>query len=57
MAKKTAKGGKKKGASRSGSRRSSWSSSTLERFATTYVMCPVHRLRYPKGAQCPECAE
>jgi hypothetical protein len=23
--------------------------------ATTYVMCPVHGRRFPKGGQCPEC--
>lgn len=24
-------------------------------FAVTYIMCPIHRVRYPKGSSCPEC--
>jgi hypothetical protein len=22
----------------------------------TYVRCPIHRVEYPKGGQCPVCA-
>lgn len=24
-------------------------------YAVTYLMCPTHKLRYPKGGACPRC--
>ena len=24
--------------------------------ASTYILCPIHKIRYSRGEQCPKCA-